>query len=242
MSAGTLTTLTAHGSRLLGLPGSLGTSCPFQRRGSRRDEATSGGGHGHRPCEPAPEPLPGPRLGCAASVSNPSSLPKGEKNRPVVLQGCQGDIFLAAAQSQPLSWQGLWAGSWGSPSVPTLGCPCPGPPSSMGQPAAGCSQEGVGGSQAWGGGAGGPWKSCADMKNAKALLELEACGAGGPFWLGFGKSWLCVAEQPSEHHWFPFGRLSKELPPWKHVSPLRWAVFVCLGDEPHYLSFLTLEL
>lgn len=82
------------------------------------------------------------------------------------------------------------------------------------------------------------------MKNAKTLLELEACGAGGPFWLGFGKSRLQAAERPSEHRWFPFGRLSKELPPWQHVPPCGGQkAFVCLGkDEPHYLSFVALKL
>lgn len=83
------------------------------------------------------------------------------------------------------------------------------------------------------------------MKNAKALLELGACGVGEPFWLGLGKSGLRAAEPPREHRWFPFGRLSKELPPlaaW--VSPLpRRTVFVCLGkDEPHYLSCMALGL
>lgn len=82
------------------------------------------------------------------------------------------------------------------------------------------------------------------MKNDKALLELEACRAGGLFWLGLGKSWLQAAEPPSERRWFLFGRLSKELPPWQHVPPPpRRAVFVCLGkDEPHYLSFVVLKL
>jgi len=69
------------------------------------------------------------------------------------------------------------------------------------------------------GGTAGPWRSRAEMKNAKALLELEACGAEGPFWLGFGKSRLRATEPPSEHRWFPFGRLSKELPPWQRVPP-----------------------
>lgn len=57
------------------------------------------------------------------------------------------------------------------------------------------------------------------MKNDKAFLELEACRAGGLFWLGLGKSWLRAAEPPSERRWFLFGRLSKELPPWQHVPP-----------------------
>lgn len=65
----------------------------------------------------------------AAGISNPSPLPKGGKNRPVVPQGCQGDIFLAAALSQPLSWQGLCGGSWGGlPLSPHRGAPAWGHP------------------------------------------------------------------------------------------------------------------
>lgn len=85
-----------------------------------------------------------------ASVSNPSLLLKGGKTGQSSHRVARVTFFLAVVLSQPLSWQGLCAGSWGTLYVPAPGCPCPGPPSSTGPPAVRCSWEGAGGSQTQG--------------------------------------------------------------------------------------------
>lgn len=110
-----------------------------------------GEGHGLWPCMPAPEPLPGTRLGRSRRSFQPLLSARRRENQASVPQGCQGDIFGGRRAGRGCV---LGAGSWGSPSVPAPGCPCPGPPSSVGPPAAGCRWEpgaGVGGQRDAGG-------------------------------------------------------------------------------------------
>jgi len=108
-----------------------------------------------------------------------------QASRPAGLPGWH--FSLAAALSQPLNWQGLCAGSWGSPSVPALGSPCPGPPSSTGPPAAGCSWEGAGGSQAqWQGGQRDPGGAVQRWKMPKLCWSLKPAGQKGLFGWGLG--------------------------------------------------------
>lgn len=134
---------------------------------------------------------------------------------------------MAAVLSRPLSWQGLRAGSWDSPSVPTLGC----------HPAAWDHRpRDAGGSQAQGWGDSRTLEEPRSDENCQSFAGAGSLRGRRAFLAGAWEVW--AAEPPSEHRWFLFGRLSKELAAW--VSPLpRRAVFVCLGkDEPHYLSSL----
>lgn len=91
-----------------------------------------------------------------------------------------------------------------------------------------------------GGGTAEPSRSHAEMKNAKALLK--PAGQEGLFGWGLGSS---VCKRLSHHQstaGFHLVGFQKNCLPGS-MSPLWWAVFVCLGkDEPHYLSFVALKL